>query len=71
MDITELEIIKRSLVLIGFSGETKHIIGEIKLPIYIEGVNSIQNLCVIDTLSSYNVIIGRPWILEMKAVPST
>ena len=36
-NILESKIIRRSLVLIGFSGETKHMIGERKLPIYIEG----------------------------------
>ena len=71
INIPESEILRRSLVLIGFSGETKHTIGEIKLPIYIKGVKSIQNLCVIDTLSSYSVTLGRPWIHDMKAIPST
>ncbi|XP_023749270.1 uncharacterized protein LOC111897549 [Lactuca sativa] len=71
MNIPESEIVRRSSVLIRFNGETKHIVGEIKLPIYIEVVNSIQCFCVVDTLSSYNVILGRPWIHEMKAVPST
>ncbi|XP_023749791.1 uncharacterized protein LOC111898097 [Lactuca sativa] len=70
MNILESEIIKRSSVLIGFSGETKHTIREIKLPIYIEGVKYIQTFCVIDALSSYNVVLGRPWIHEMKEVPS-
>ena len=46
----------------------EHPIGEIMLPIYIEGINSIQTFCVINTLSSYNVRPGRPWIHEMKFV---
>ena len=71
INIPDSEIVRRSSILIGFSGEAKHTVGEIKLPIYIEGVNSIQNLCVIDTLSSYNVKLGRLWIHKMKAVPST
>ncbi|XP_076945345.1 uncharacterized protein LOC143616391 [Bidens hawaiensis] len=37
MDIPETEIIPRSSVLIGFSGETKNTLGDIKLPVYIEG----------------------------------
>ena len=71
MDIPESEIIKRSSILIGFRGETNHTIGEIKLPIYTKGVNAIQHFYVIDTLSSYNVILGRPWIHEMKAMSLT
>jgi hypothetical protein len=71
MGIPETDIVPRSSVLVGFSGETKNTIGDIKLPIYIEGVNSLQKFCVIDTLSCCNVILGRPWIHDMKAVPST
>jgi hypothetical protein len=71
MGIPESDIISRSSVLVGFSGETKNTVGDIKLPIYIEGVNSLQKFCVIDTLSCCNVILGRPWIHDMKAVPST
>ena len=71
MDIPDSEIIPRSSVLVGFSGETKNTLGDIKLPVYIEGVNSFQKFCVIDSLSCCNVILGRPWIHDMKAVPST
>ncbi|XP_021991426.1 uncharacterized protein LOC110888195 [Helianthus annuus] len=71
MNIPKSEIVPRSSVLIGFSGETKNTLGDIKLPIYIEGVNSIKKICVIDCLSCYNVILGRLWIYDMKAVPST
>ncbi|KAI3807551.1 hypothetical protein L1987_23481 [Smallanthus sonchifolius] len=71
MVIPDSEIISKSSVLVGFSGKVKNTVGEIKLPIYIEGVNSIQKFCVIDSLSCYNIILGRPWIHDMKAVPST
>ncbi|XP_022007254.2 uncharacterized protein LOC110906428 [Helianthus annuus] len=71
MNIPESEIIPRSSVLVGFSGKTKNTLGDIKLPIYIEGVNSIKNFCVIDSLSCCNVILGRPWIHEIKVVPLT
>lgn len=33
----ETKLIKRSIVLTGFSGETMHMVGEINLDIYIEG----------------------------------
>ena len=71
MNILETKIVPRSSVLVGFSGETKNTLGDIELPIYIEGVNTIQKFCVIDCLSCCNIILGRPWIHEMKAVPST
>jgi hypothetical protein len=71
MNIPESEIVPRSAVLVGFSGETNNTLGDIKLPIYIEGVNSIKKNYVIDILSCCNIILGRPWIREMKVVPST
>ncbi|XP_076913901.1 uncharacterized protein LOC143572709 [Bidens hawaiensis] len=69
MNIPETEITPRSFVLVGFSDETKNTPADIKLPIYIEGVNSFQNFCVIDNLSCCNV--RHPWIHEMKVVAST
>ncbi|XP_076921044.1 uncharacterized protein LOC143582333 [Bidens hawaiensis] len=69
MNIPESEIVSKSSVLVGFSGEAKSTVGEIKLLVYVEGVNSINKLCVTDALTSFSVILGRPWIHEMKAVP--
>ncbi|KAK1432045.1 hypothetical protein QVD17_08934 [Tagetes erecta] len=71
MNILEKDIVPRSTVLVGFSGETKKTMGEITLPIYIEGVNTMQKFSVIDTLSCCNAILGRPWIHTMEAIPST
>ncbi|KAM0050395.1 putative aspartic peptidase domain superfamily [Helianthus debilis subsp. tardiflorus] len=71
MGISESDIIPRSSVLVGFSGETKNTLGDIKLPIFVEGLHNYQKFCVIDCLSCCNVILGRPWIHDMKAVPST
>ena len=48
MNIPDSDIIRRSSALIGFSGEVKHTIGDIRLPIYIEGINTMQKFCVID-----------------------
>lgn len=58
-------------MLVGFSGEQKKTMGEITLPVYCEGLNIHKKFQVIDVPSSYNVILGRPWIHELKAVPST
>ena len=71
MNIPESEIASKSSALVGFSGEVKSTVGEIKLPVYIEGVNSIKKYFVIDSLPCYIIILGRPWIHDMKAVPST
>ena len=57
--------------LIGFSGEVKQIAGEVILPVYAEGVNMSTKFLVVDCQSAYNIILGRPWIHDMGAVPST
>ncbi|XP_021774599.1 uncharacterized protein LOC110738496 [Chenopodium quinoa] len=71
MNIDEKNIINKSTMLVGFSGETKKTSGEITLATYAKGVNLQVKFLVIDTLSSYNMILGRPWIHEMRAIPST
>ncbi|XP_076888413.1 uncharacterized protein LOC143538838 [Bidens hawaiensis] len=69
MKILESKIVSQYSVLVGFSGEANSTVGEIKLLVYIEGVNSTHKVYVIDELTSFNVILGRPWIHDMKAVP--
>ncbi|XP_062116629.1 uncharacterized protein LOC133830627 [Humulus lupulus] len=71
MGIDESKIIKKTTILISFSGEQKNTLGEIELPVYAEGVNLCTRFLVVDSPSAYNVILGRPWIHEMEAVPST
>ncbi|KAH6780217.1 hypothetical protein C2S52_011454 [Perilla frutescens var. hirtella] len=71
MQVPEANIIKKWMTLIGFSGEHKATIDEITLPVYTEGVNLHTKFQIIDAPSAYNVILGRPWIHELKAVPST
>ncbi|XP_075101744.1 uncharacterized protein LOC142177176 [Nicotiana tabacum] len=45
--------------------------GEILLPIHAEGVKKTTLFEVVDGDMGYNVVLGRPWIHEMKVVPST
>ena len=71
MGLDEKSIIRRSTVLVGFSGESLRTVGEISLPTYAEGVNVMTKFNVVDCPSAYNVILGRPWIHKMKAMPST
>ncbi|KAK9705346.1 hypothetical protein RND81_07G049900 [Saponaria officinalis] len=71
MSINEDQIVKKSDILVGFSGETKSTMGEIYLPTYTEGVSSYEKFGVLDCLSSYNAILGRPWIHNVKGIPST
>ena len=55
----------------GFSGEVKQTAGEVVLPVYAEGINMSTKFLLIDCQSSYNMILGRPSIHDMGAVPST
>ncbi|XP_074315154.1 uncharacterized protein LOC141651335 [Silene latifolia] len=71
MGFSEKDLAKKAVPLVGFSGETKHFLGEIVIPTYAGGVNKQVRYMVIDGPSTYNVILGRPWIHEMKAIPST
>lgn len=57
--------------LVVFSGEVKYTTGVVRLLVYAEGINMSVKLLVVDCQSSYNIIVGRPWIHEMGAVPST
>ncbi|XP_070054740.1 uncharacterized protein [Nicotiana tomentosiformis] len=44
---------------------------EILLPTNAEGVTKTTLFEVVDDDMGYNIILGRPWLHEMKAVPST
>ena len=71
MGLAEDDMIKKTTTLVGFSGETKRTIGEITLPTYAQGLNLLTKYVIIDGESTYNIIMGRPWIHDLKAVPST
>ncbi|XP_056852531.1 uncharacterized protein LOC130501721 [Raphanus sativus] len=62
---------RKATPLVGFSGEVKQTLGEVLLPVYAEGINQATKFLVVDCPSSYNVILGRPWIHDMGAIPST
>ena len=69
MGLKDAYLIGRSISLVTFSGETKNTIGEVVLPVYVEGVNKYTNFLVLDFLSTYNIILKRPWIHEMAVFP--
>ena len=71
MQVDESKLSHRTTTLTGFSGEQKSTLGEIVLPVYAQGVNLYINFLVLDCRSPYNAIMGRPWIHEMRAIPST
>ncbi|KAJ9542254.1 hypothetical protein OSB04_028760 [Centaurea solstitialis] len=71
MGIDRSNIVRRTTTLIGFNGDATSTLGEIVLPVFPLGINKQMKFNVIDCQSAYNAILGRPWIHDMKAVPST
>ncbi|XP_074299550.1 uncharacterized protein LOC141630678 [Silene latifolia] len=71
MGFSEKDLQKKANPLVGFSGETANSLGEIVIPTYVGGVNKQVRYLVIDGPSTYNVILGRPWLHLIKALPST
>ena len=61
--------------LVGFGGMTVQPVGTISLPVvvgaYPQKITKNVNFLVVDCLSSYNAIIGRPTLNSWKAVTST
>ncbi|XP_013607947.1 PREDICTED: uncharacterized protein LOC106314656 [Brassica oleracea var. oleracea] len=71
MGLDESALTRKTTTLVGFSGEVKRTAGEVVLPVYAEGINMSTMFLLVDCQSSYNMILGRPWIHDMGAVPST
>ncbi|XP_074314221.1 uncharacterized protein LOC141649429 [Silene latifolia] len=70
MGFSEKDLLRKAVPLVGFSGDIKHSLGEIVTPTFTGVINKQVRYMVIGGPSTYNVILGRPWIHEMKAVPS-
>ena len=56
---------------VGFDGQVVIPEGQISLPVNMEGKQVTMAFIVVASFSPYTVILGRPWIHAMGAVPST
>ncbi|XP_048623905.1 uncharacterized protein LOC106408275 [Brassica napus] len=63
--LEESALTRRTTPLIGLSGEVKKPAGEVTLPVYAEGINMSTKYIVVECDSSYNMILGQPWIHGM------
>ncbi|CAL8996303.1 unnamed protein product, partial [Prunus brigantina] len=66
----EAKINKSARSLTGFNGATTVTVGTIDLDVYSSPVVSLQTFMVINEVSPYNGILGRPWIGKINAITS-
>ncbi|KAG7552326.1 Retrotransposon gag domain [Arabidopsis thaliana x Arabidopsis arenosa] len=71
MGISKADIIGPPAPLVAFTSDTSMSLGNIKLPVLAAGVPKIVEFIVFDRPAAYNIILGTPWIYQMKAIPST
>ena len=61
--------------LVGFNGSSTQPLGMIELPVLMgthpQQVSTIRNFVMVEALSTYNVILGRPTLNQAKAIVST
>ncbi|KAL4194810.1 hypothetical protein AMTRI_Chr05g61390 [Amborella trichopoda] len=55
----------------GFNQSGEKSAGTIRLCLKIDGLNNYAQFHVINTNTSYNVLLGRPWLHDQGVVPST
>ena len=65
------QIVPASRVLNGFNMANKTTKEEIILPVNVAGIIQDTKLYVIEGDMRYNALLGRPWIHNMRVVPST
>ncbi|XP_060182135.1 uncharacterized protein LOC132611778 [Lycium barbarum] len=65
------KIIHKSIMLTGFNNSIERTLDEIILPLVAGGAEPQTIFSIMSSAMAYNMIVGRPWIHAMKAVPST
>ncbi|XP_071924992.1 uncharacterized protein [Coffea arabica] len=65
------ELSNSRLMIQGFNQGGQRALGSLNLEIVIDDMTSRALLYVIDAKTTYNVLLGRPWIHENGVVPST
>ncbi|CAL2227731.1 unnamed protein product [Prunus armeniaca] len=66
----ETKINKSAKSLTSFNGVTTVTVGTIDLDVYSPPIISSQTFMIIDEVSPYNGILGRPWIGKINAITS-
>ncbi|XP_049394584.1 uncharacterized protein LOC125858841 [Solanum stenotomum] len=71
LGITTEELSESRLLIQGFNQGGQMSIGSIKLEIHMEDLRSSSWMHVIDAKTSYNILLGRPWVHENRIVSSS
>ncbi|KAG7588706.1 Ribonuclease H-like superfamily [Arabidopsis suecica] len=71
MGISRADTVGPPSPLVAFTSKSAMSLGTIKLPVLAKNVSKIVDFVVFDKPAAYNIILGTPWIYQMKAVPST
>ena len=71
LGLKQEDLTKYDTSLVGFNGKIVVSKGHIKLLVVTEGKEVMASFIVANAFSPYTVILGRPWIHSMGAVPST
>ncbi|KAG7588731.1 Ribonuclease H-like superfamily [Arabidopsis suecica] len=67
MGISRADIVGPPSPLVAFTSESAMSLGTIKLPVLAKNVSKIVDFVVFDKPAAYNIILGTPWIYQMKA----
>ncbi|KAH0729704.1 hypothetical protein KY290_000837 [Solanum tuberosum] len=71
LDITTEELSESCLLIQGFNQGGERSMGSIKLEIHMEDLRSSAWMHVIDAKTSYNILLGRPWVHQIRIVLSS
>ncbi|XP_075645887.1 uncharacterized protein LOC142617080 [Castanea sativa] len=71
LGLTKEDLSKYDTPLMGFDGHMVTPKGQISLPVNTGGKEVIVTFIVVSSFSPYTVILGRLWIHDMGAIPST
>ncbi|XP_019244504.1 PREDICTED: uncharacterized protein LOC109224379 [Nicotiana attenuata] len=65
----EDKIVSRCITLTGFNSTVERTFGEITLPVMAGGVTLETTFHIMDQDTTYNAVVGRPWIHTMRVGP--
>ena len=65
------DLSRSNVVIHGFNQSGQEAMGTISLVLKMEALSTYVKFHVIDAATSYNALLGRPWLHENQVVPST